>query len=67
MDLLQDSLEVYSDYKMDEKRIVPKESKEKIMVVSQLPTQEVREFVDEKGNKTKIMTIEEYLTELANS
>lgn len=48
-------------------RIIPNKPKQKIMVVSKLPTQEVREFTDEQGIKHKIMTVEEYLTELANS
>lgn len=51
----------------DQNRIIPKKTKQKIMVVKELPTQEIREYTDKDGTKVKIMTTEEYLTELANS
>ncbi len=49
------------------KKIVAKEKndKERIMVVDKLPTQTVRE-VQENGITYNLITVEEYLTELAN-
>lgn len=50
---------------MTDKRIIADESKEKILVVKELPTQVVREY-EENGIKYKLVTVEEFLTDLAN-
>lgn len=49
------------------KKIVPKEKDDshRIMVVDKLPTQTVRE-IEENGITYNLITVEEYLTELAN-
>lgn len=51
----------------EKKRIVPKEKEivEQILVVTKLPTQEVRHF-EENGIRYNLITIEEYLTQQAN-
>lgn len=46
-------------------RIIPKEPKVKTVVVKELPMEPVREYT-ENGIKYKLVTTEEFLTELAN-
>lgn len=40
---------------------------ERIQVVNQLPTQQIRKYKDENGNLIRFVTIEEALTELMNN
>ncbi len=51
----------------EKKRIIPKEKEnnERIMVVDKLPTQQVRK-IEENGITYNLITVTEYLTDLAN-
>lgn len=49
---------------MPEKEIKEEKNKKGILVVSELPTQQIRTLVDKEGIEYEVLTIEEAITEL---
>ena len=51
---------------MPKDEIKEEKTKKSILVVSELPTQQIRNAIDKDGNEYDVLTIEEALTEILN-
>ena len=58
---------VREDMEKEKKGDKPNDENVRVMVVKELPVQQVREGRDEKGNIINFITVEEALTEILNS